>query len=440
MKFLFYCDYASISGFSHVSEKIIKSISENITKGSIIDIWGINYLGDEKKISDNVTLFSAYHEQNKLKGTNPDVYGRLSFLDRLRKKDYDKVIVINDLAVICGMYGLLQNIKDSYKNTFGKSLELIIYFPVDSKIRKWDIMTVLPDDSTLGNISVFDKIITYMNFGKKLLEDALKKYMPNEYLELVNRIKVIGHGIDKENLNVKDNSQLKLFKQRYFRANDKTFIIGQINRNSARKDIATSLQSYKLFLDMLEKNNGDTSNIRYYIHADPVDPMGINLYNVCAELEINANNVLFPPDGFNALNGTEDQYMGLIYNSFNIFMTATTAEGWGLTVCEAAYCDVPVICPCHTSFKEMRDELGFKFLTPDNIRETFFINDSERLRFQSDSVSLAFELYSFYSNYNGGISYNSMIKQNKEAAIKLDWNEIGKKWCDILINGRIIHI
>jgi glycosyltransferase involved in cell wall biosynthesis len=108
-----------------------------------------------------------------------------------------------------------------------------------------------------------------------------------------------------------------------------------VSRNARRKMTSDILQSWKMFLEELEKREGH-KKATLVMHTDPLDPEGTNLFQVMDLLGIK-NNVVFSKDriGF--------QEMKSLYNVCDTIVNRSCNEGFGLPTLEAMMCGKPII-------------------------------------------------------------------------------------------------
>jgi len=108
-----------------------------------------------------------------------------------------------------------------------------------------------------------------------------------------------------------------------------------VSRNARRKMPSDILQSWKMFLEELEKKHGH-KNATLVMHTDPMDQEGTNLFQVIDVLGIK-NNVMFSKDriGFNE--------MKLLYNACDTIVNRSCNEGFGLPTLEMMMCGKPII-------------------------------------------------------------------------------------------------
>jgi glycosyltransferase involved in cell wall biosynthesis len=120
-----------------------------------------------------------------------------------------------------------------------------------------------------------------------------------------------------------------------------------------------------------------------------------------------------------------------IYNSFDCFITTTTAEGWGLTITEAMATKCLVICPKHTSLTEITDNgentLNFMYIT-----QMVFVKDYEKIRNVCSAPEVKTLLEVAYNLKNDEQELQDMVKVKIENAynkvVAMKWKDISKKF------------
>jgi glycosyltransferase involved in cell wall biosynthesis len=113
------------------------------------------------------------------------------------------------------------------------------------------------------------------------------------------------------------------------------FTVLYVSRNAKRKMTPDILLAFKLFLDDLQKKHGH-KKATIVMHADPLDPEGAPLHAVIDMLGI-GSNVVFSNDR------VDFNQMALLYNSCDVLVNRSSAEGFGLPVLEMKMCGKPVI-------------------------------------------------------------------------------------------------
>ena len=150
------------------------------------------------------------------------------------------------------------------------------------------------------------------------------------------RVNFIPHAVPEEiykNLSTADTEKIKI---NLLGQDRKDHFIGfWANRNAKRKRPSDVLESWKIFLDKLEKEHGH-KNATLVMHTDPLDQEGPNLFQVSDLLGI-SNNVFFSTERI------EFNQMNILYNISDFVLNISYAEGFGLSTLEAMQAGTPII-------------------------------------------------------------------------------------------------
>ena len=403
---LFFGDFNCTTGFGNVSKQLIDNWSKD--KNLKITIFGINDFTEKAyQYADNVMVIPALSTSE----TKKDVYCRIEFLNLLYQNDFDVLFCLNDIEIFNEMGEHFQNVKSEKRKQNKPNFKSIVYFPIDSEPR--------PND--LKIISFFDEVITYTEYGKAVMKSLLTEAQ-------FKKIKVIPHGCDTTNFFALNDFEKSKIKEEKFGA-DK-FVFGSVNRNSARKDLASLIIGFAMFK---HKNQAEDSIL--YLHCNPLDPSGINIYRLCERIGLEVGKDVIVPEEFNENNGVSESELNKIYNTFDCFITTTTSEGWGLTITEAMATKTLVICPKHTSLAEISDNglntLNFMFQ-----QQSVFVNDFEKIRFTTNPLEVVTLLEVVYNLKNEPDELKDMVKAKIDNAYKkvsgMKWETIAKKFKDII--------
>jgi glycosyltransferase involved in cell wall biosynthesis len=403
---LFFGDFNCTTGFGNVSKQLIDNWAKD--KNLKITIFAINDFSEKSyNYKDNVFVIPAL----SISETKKDIYCRLEFLNLLYQNNFDVLFCLNDIEIFNEMGEHLQNVKNTKKKENKPSFKSIVYFPIDSEPR--------PND--LKIVSFFDEVITYTEYAKAVMKPLLT---PAQF----KKVKVIPHGCDTENFFPLNDFEKAKIKEEKFGA-DK-FVFGSVNRNSARKDLASLIVGFSMFK---HKNQADAV---LYLHCNPLDPSGINIYRLCERVGLEVGKDVIVPSEFNENKGFSESELNKIYNSFDCFITTTTAEGWGLTITEAMATKTLVICPKHTSLAEISDNglntLNFMFQ-----QQSVFVNDFEKIRFTTNPLEVVTLLEVAYKLADEPDELKDMVRAKIENAYKkvsgMKWETIAKKFKDIII-------
>jgi len=164
----------------------------------------------------------------------------------------------------------------------------------------------------------------------------------------------VPHGIDNNkfypiDINHSEFSALYNFKTQLFNTESHPeFVVFFNSRNIRRKNVSGLILSYKLFCDKLSKE--DAANACLLLHTDRVDNNGTDLPAVvnalCPDYKVHFTDKKFPTNELNYL-----------YNIANVTCQPSSAEGFGLSVCESLMSGTPIIATC---IGGLQDQMGFK--------------------------------------------------------------------------------
>lgn len=389
MTIFFYGDFGCTTGFGNVAEQLVKRWESKLSVGDKIIILATNnFQKDAYDYSDKVYVIPALATRDD---NDSDVYARNSFLRLLAGGNYEHVFVLNDVEVIAPLKPHIEKIKKAKRAKGFSFPKLHFYFPIDSR----------PLASDLDVLKIIDYPYVYTNYGR-----AVCKILNTTSKEII----VVPHGTNSDDFKPIEHAE------RIQELAHADFVYGSVNRNSARKDLATLITAFH------EVKKYHKDNVVLYLHTDPNDPFGIKIERLCQLLGLEFGKDVVCPKDYNANNGFDLEYMNKVYNSMDVFVTSTTAEGWGLTVTEAMSCELPVICPIHTSLDEITD--NGKLVYPiHRIQNMVFVNDGEKMRFKASTEQLVQQMVKAYDDVISEEVYNSgILTKAKEKAHSYSWD------------------
>jgi glycosyltransferase involved in cell wall biosynthesis len=115
------------------------------------------------------------------------------------------------------------------------------------------------------------------------------------------------------------------------------YVVGVVGRNQPRKRIDLSIA---YFAEWIKRYQID--NAYLYLHVAPTGEMGCDIKSLVHYYGIHGQVVASVP---NAGLGIPQDRLPLLYSSFDVLLTTTQGEGFGLPVLEAMACGVPCIVP-----------------------------------------------------------------------------------------------
>jgi len=145
----------------------------------------------------------------------------------------------------------------------------------------------------------------------------------------------IPHSIPNELFHKLSDEDIEKHKKNLFGDRNDKFTGIWVNRNAKRKRPNDVLESWKLFLDKLEEDEGHRS-AKLIMHTDPLDSEGPNLFVVCEMLGI-VDNVFFSRDRL------DFEKMNVLYNVSDFCINISYAEGFGLSTLESMMTGTPII-------------------------------------------------------------------------------------------------
>lgn len=129
--------------------------------------------------------------------------------------------------------------------------------------------------------------------------------------------------------------QTKIARKQNFTDKADWFFALWVNRNATRKMPADVLESWKLFLDKLEKETGHRKAC-LVMHTDPMDQEGPNLLAVQEHLGIQ-DNVIF------SIQKLDFKQMNVLHNIVDVCINISKAEGFGLSTLISMQCGKPIL-------------------------------------------------------------------------------------------------
>ena len=388
---LYYGDFDSNTGFGMVSKNLIDNWSKKLGDNGLISVFAT------KK---NVYVIPAIRTRSE---KDNDIFCRNSFLKLLYNGNYTHLFCLSDIEVQNQMAEYLHKVKADKRKENKPSFKSVFYFPIDSPIRKSDLEV----------LKFFDKNVTYTEYGKSIIKELV-------YPNVLKKVSIIPHGTNtKDFYPIEDTSSLR---EKHFGLNKDKFVFGTINRNSARKDIGTLMIAFKQFVS----KHPDSF---LYIHSNPNDKYGINLFRFAERLELEIGKHLQISNTSKNNIGTNDdpiETLNELYNSFDCFVTSTTAEGWGLTVTEAMATKTKVICPIHTSLKEITND-GELVIPLRRFHKSVFVNDYDKIRYKCDIGELENAMTVALEK-----DKKNLATLSYEKVVKLNWTKISNTFLTLI--------
>jgi len=277
----------------------------------------------------------------------------------------------------------------------------IPYIPIDAEPVSWIQYNLLK--------KAF-KVVCFSEFAKKELEKVGVK--------AVN----IPHGVDT-NVFTPFSKEEKIKLREKFHIPQDAFLIGTNGANQwNRKDFPRMIRIFSKFIKKTK------ANAYLYIQANPNGKAG-RAYNLSllAQLYGVKDRVKFPeknPANFPMHN----KGMAKMYNTFDVYLSTSRAEGCGLPILEAQACGVPAIVPDNSAQPEWVKGHGWVVPCSDHI--VVLTTPQHNKWYLIDIDECVADLEDAYKHTKKREKYGRMAR---EAMLDYDWDKIViEKWIPFL--------
>lgn len=318
MKILWMSDAACTTGFARVTHSIGERLVEDY--GHEVHVLAVNYRGDawpcERPGHDHQTPLRLYRPDIML---SKDIYGMTRVIEMLAKVQPDAVVMLSDPQLI--MNFLFNNPHDKERILL-RLAPILYYVPCDGINLPKPWTTVLPK---VANVVAMSK------WGQE-------QYQPS---------KMVYHGIDQElwwPISEKPKTtttgivcKTKGDCKEAFGMDRDRFLVGRIDTNSARKDYPALV---KALWPLMRKYR----DIDAYFHCqDESAENGVRFQAMLSrEPDVDTDRFKFP--GLHtSFEGWAQQDVNVLLSAFDIFVSTSRGEGFGLTLAEAAACGIPIL-------------------------------------------------------------------------------------------------
>jgi glycosyltransferase involved in cell wall biosynthesis len=150
------------------------------------------------------------------------------------------------------------------------------------------------------------------------------------------RVNFIPHALPKEIFHPIPDEEKKRYRSLLLGPDREDHFIGfWINRNARRKRPNDLLESWKIFIDDLERTHGH-KKATLVLHTDPLDKEGPNLIATAEMLGI-TQNIFFSTERM------EFEKINILHNISDFGINVSLAEGFGLGTLESMYVGNPII-------------------------------------------------------------------------------------------------
>lgn len=369
------------TGFGTVSRNVLAAI--HATGEWDITVRGVNYYGQMHDFP-YVILPAGYPE--------PDPFGKKAFIrDLYTTQPFDLVVINNDTYVVNEVAGELAALAEK-----GYPARTLFYFPVDCALPPG--MTTLIDTVTCP--------VAYSTFGQAETAKRTDR-----------KVAVIPHGCEAIPKLTADERR-KFRRDAFLVDSDDTYVWVSVNRNSARKDIARTIQAFSAF-------QAFQPDSRLYVHCQPQDN-GLDMQAAAREAGVESK-VAFPAQFSLSSGGMPRDMLMRVLQLADGFVTTHLGEGWGLTVTEAMSAGLPVVAPNNTTMPEILGA-SYPYLFP--CLDTVWVDNSGfRPRGLLRDI---FGAMKRCSQERGTPAQAAAIAKSREFTEAVSWEKVGATWLKLI--------
>lgn len=300
-RLLWIADAVAHTGFASVTHGVLG----HLYKKYDVSVLAINYFGDPHEYP--YKIYPA--------AVGGDLFGVNRVIPLMGQIKPHITCVVNDPWIIKdylpGLNTALGKLPDDREIFTHK----VAYMPIDGLNMQEDFI------SPLNNLN---EAIFYTDFARN---EAIKNGLTTEST-------VISHGLNSGDFTPIPKLQAR---KKLVNINPDWYIVGCANRNQPRKRIDLALQYFAEWV------KDKPENVKLYFHG-AIRDVGWNILQLASYYGINDRLIITSPN-MSAANGVSREILKYIYCSFDVQISTTMGEGWGLTQMEGMACGVPQICP-----------------------------------------------------------------------------------------------
>jgi D-inositol-3-phosphate glycosyltransferase len=304
-------DAVAHTGFATVCHSVLDQLHDRYD----VHVLGINYFGDPHQYK-----YSIYPAS-----TGGDVFGLKRTPALLQQIRPHITMIVNDPWIVRDYIQPL-SAPIGKINNMDVFTHKVAYMPIDGK-------NIQP--AFVQPLNELERAIFYTQFG---LDEARKNGFESD------RVDIVPHGVD-----LTDFAQMSTdtARNKLTSIQKDWFVVGCVNRNQPRKRIDLALEYFAEWV------KDKPMTVKFYYHGALQD-VGWNILQLADYYGINDRMIITDPNMSTAI-GVPRSMLKYIYNSFDVQITTTLGEGWGLTQMEGMACGVPQIVPRWSALGEWAD-------------------------------------------------------------------------------------
>jgi D-inositol-3-phosphate glycosyltransferase len=318
-KLLFFATYPTVPvGYGKIGNILTNFLAEIEENGKPkYDIYYIgisNFSGRsiQRFVDPRIKIIDALEESSKINSS--ELYGVDIINKYVSEIKPDILFIYNDLIVVNRLLTELKSQHKTYKTYI--YIDLVYDYEKISLVKNIDILS--------------DKIFVFSEHWKQNL--IAMDVNPE-------KIKILYHGFSKNQFHKVSKKEARA----RLGLSDEDFIILNTNRNTYRKALDISIESFLQFIKTKEDKN-----IKMFMNCEIETPSGYNILNLietsCKKLNLNYDDITqnrilrFPNSG-----NVSDSMINDLYNACDIGINTCLGEGFGLCNMEHAGLEIPQV-------------------------------------------------------------------------------------------------
>jgi len=414
---LAWCDSPlSITGFGVVA----KNILGRIYKTGMFDLAcvGINHFEEhfDKAFEDRTEVpYKVFIGQDVARQGNQtvtfDPMGRAKTIQMLKQGNIDVFFCMRDLWDMV------------YQNAQGRP-HLESFLPLNVQLAKeaganFRVLSHFPLEYQVQ--PGWTPAIDMMDYGYCFTAGGMPQMEP-----YADKIAWCPQGCDTNIFKPLKNFNKDAFKQARMRLDPDTFVVLCVQRNQPRKDIPATIEAFAKFKALVGTVEGKRPVL--WLHMRPDDQFGD------ARKWVNDNglqvdhDVCFPPN-FNVGAGWSEAELNMLYNTADVFISTSVAEGFGLTPVEAGCAGIPVLVPGHTGHLQTISQLGMPYVACKPMEKREKVAPSPVTPTNTDDMA-----QKLADHYGDPTKLNGLVRKNlKQFRKTFSWDKIfNEYWMPVL--------
>lgn len=326
MKVLWVGDAGCSTGFARCTHAACDALH---AKGHEVHVLGMNFFGDPAVHAQHP--YPIYPSVNLADG-GKDLFGEGRLPRMIKRVNPDVVVFLNDPWNIPQYLNRMLNELGGADVQKFEDLErppLVGWLAVDACNQRGK------------NLNYLDHVVTWTEFGMAELRTGGYEGDGD----------IVGLGVDSWLFQPKprDLARERVVPEHVPRD---AYIVGAVGRNQPRKRLDLAIRYVAEWI-----HSFNVENAYLYLHVAPTGDSGCDLQSVATHYGISDRLILATP----AVGvGAPEELMPWVYSSFNVYLTTTSGEGWGLPTLEAMACGVPTIVPDFAALGEWTGSASFR--------------------------------------------------------------------------------